>query len=86
MYPEVYWTKFCSVQIFHVFVLAGTDPCFDASQTCHEHADCVPADQSFRCVCRAGYKGNGMDCQGNCSVFKVKVTVKVKNISECVSG
>ncbi|KAK7103484.1 nidogen-like [Littorina saxatilis] len=46
-----------------VSVMTGSDPCFDATQTCHEHADCVPADASFRCVCRAGYKGDGMDCQ-----------------------
>ena len=61
-------------------MLAGTDPCFDASQTCHEHADCVPADQSFRCVCRAGYRGNGMDCQGNCFVFSMIQNVYISEL------
>ncbi|XP_076463392.1 nidogen-1-like [Babylonia areolata] len=46
-----------------VSVLTGSDPCVDATHTCHEHADCVPSDQSFRCVCRAGFQGSGMDCQ-----------------------
>ncbi|KAL8607394.1 hypothetical protein ACOMHN_024419 [Nucella lapillus] len=46
-----------------VSVRTGSDPCAHASQTCHVHADCVPADESFRCVCRSGYQGNGMDCQ-----------------------
>ncbi|KAK7504328.1 hypothetical protein BaRGS_00004632, partial [Batillaria attramentaria] len=46
-----------------VSVMSGADPCFDAAQTCHEHADCVPTDGSVRCVCRAGYEGDGFDCQ-----------------------
>lgn len=46
-----------------ISVMSGADPCSVAMQTCHEHADCLPSDQSFRCVCRDGYQGNGMDCQ-----------------------
>lgn len=46
-----------------VSVMSGSDPCFDAAQTCHEHADCVPSDGAVRCGCRAGYEGDGLDCQ-----------------------
>ncbi len=31
---------------------------------CHEKARCVDTYKSFRCVCKNGYEGNGVQCSG----------------------
>ena len=40
------------------------DPCREASQTCSPNADCVPHRDSYRCLCKEGYSGDGQSCQG----------------------
>ena len=32
---------------------------------CSWLADCIDTEESWECVCRKGYKGNGFVCQGN---------------------
>ncbi|CAG5121406.1 unnamed protein product [Candidula unifasciata] len=46
-----------------VGLFAGTDPCSEASQVCAENADCVPLGDSYRCVCKTGYSGDGRLCE-----------------------
>uniref|UniRef100_A0A0B7B8A8 Nidogen n=1 Tax=Arion vulgaris TaxID=1028688 RepID=A0A0B7B8A8_9EUPU len=48
-----------------VGVFAGADPCSDASKICDENADCVPEGESFRCVCRSGFAGDGRSCEAD---------------------
>ncbi|BFZ12302.1 hypothetical protein BsWGS_15341 [Bradybaena similaris] len=46
-----------------VGLFAGTDPCAEASQICGENADCAPLGDSYRCVCKNGFSGDGRSCE-----------------------
>lgn len=46
-----------------VGVFAGSDPCYNAAQKCSAQAECVPNGESYQCVCRSGYRGDGSTCQ-----------------------
>ncbi|GFO27398.1 nidogen-1, partial [Plakobranchus ocellatus] len=46
-----------------ISLLAGPDPCAEAAGVCHEKADCVPHQRSFKCICKAGYSGDGKFCE-----------------------
>lgn len=43
--------------------IVGTDPCKDASYNCDSNADCVPHSDSYRCLCKPGYRGDGVRCE-----------------------
>ena len=40
-----------------------------ASNPCHEQADCTEELGSFKCVCKAGFNGDGLSCNGNYHLF-----------------
>ncbi|XP_048259530.1 nidogen-1-like [Haliotis rufescens] len=46
-----------------VGMLTGSDPCRDAAQNCAAEADCIPEGETYRCVCRQGYSGDGGTCE-----------------------
>ncbi|PVD26094.1 hypothetical protein C0Q70_13762 [Pomacea canaliculata] len=46
-----------------VTVFTGTDACLEAELNCHEHADCIPSDDTYRCICKPGFDGSGIDCR-----------------------
>ena len=35
---------------------------------CHDNATCYNSFGSFTCSCKAGFKGNGVSCQGQCTM------------------
>jgi len=41
------------------------------SARCGANADCIPEGRSYRCACRAGFKGDGQVCRGMLSCFIV---------------
>ena len=48
-----------------LFCLVDSDPCRESRQVCSPYADCVPERGSYRCLCKEGYTGDGLRCQGN---------------------
>uniref|UniRef100_A0AAV2LN63 Signal peptide, CUB and EGF-like domain-containing protein 2 n=1 Tax=Knipowitschia caucasica TaxID=637954 RepID=A0AAV2LN63_KNICA len=40
-----------------------TDPCADGSDGCHIDAICQTTPGSYKCTCRAGFKGDGKQCE-----------------------
>ena len=70
-----YVTKKCTFQ-----PLADADECSSPSaNNCSSNADCVNEPGSFKCNCRTGYTGDGVNCDGkflnspsSISVFSLK--------------
>lgn len=48
---------------FNEVISLDYDECED--EPCHRDAMCRNKLGSFECICKAGYKGDGMTCQGN---------------------
>ena len=47
------------------FVLLDIDECQNETlNNCDDNAECFDTDGSFDCVCREGYSGTGVACQG----------------------
>ena len=44
-------------------MLSDVDECENGSSNCDENADCINTIQSFNCVCKRGYSGNGQTCE-----------------------
>uniref|UniRef100_A0A8C6WSL9 Signal peptide, CUB and EGF-like domain-containing protein 2 n=1 Tax=Neogobius melanostomus TaxID=47308 RepID=A0A8C6WSL9_9GOBI len=40
-----------------------TDPCAEGSDGCHIDAICQTTQSSYKCTCRAGFKGDGKHCE-----------------------
>uniref|UniRef100_A0A8C5FZB7 Signal peptide, CUB and EGF-like domain-containing protein 2 n=1 Tax=Gouania willdenowi TaxID=441366 RepID=A0A8C5FZB7_GOUWI len=40
-----------------------SDPCADGSDGCHIDAICQTTQSSYKCTCRAGFKGDGKHCE-----------------------
>lgn len=38
------------------------DECKTNQHACHEHSDCINTIGSYKCQCKKGYTGNGIDC------------------------
>ena len=39
--------------------------CNDRKHECDTGADCIPTEDSYKCICRRGYTGDGFACYGN---------------------
>ena len=54
---------------------------------CHEKARCVDTYQSFKCICKNGYSGNGVECNGKNGVLIRLITLAldvVRKQSSCL--
>jgi len=51
--------------------LDGNDECAQVTHNCNENAECTNTDAGFTCACKAGYQGDGINCQ---------------DINECAQG
>ena len=46
-------------------MIVDIDECTENLDNCHEKADCTDLEGSFRCTCKSGYEGDGVDsCNG----------------------
>ncbi|XP_067681271.1 nidogen-like [Haliotis asinina] len=63
-------------------VLTGSDPCRDAAQNCAADADCIPEGETYRCVCRQGFVGDGGTCDDvdECELGVCDVNARCFNI------
>uniref|UniRef100_A0AAR2LLY3 Signal peptide, CUB and EGF-like domain-containing protein 2 n=1 Tax=Pygocentrus nattereri TaxID=42514 RepID=A0AAR2LLY3_PYGNA len=43
--------------------VADSDECSEATDDCHIDALCQNTPKSFKCICKAGYKGDGKQCE-----------------------
>lgn len=50
-------------------VCFSTDSCAEGSDSCHIDAICQTSQASYKCTCKAGFKGDGKHCEGT-PVFK----------------
>ena len=53
-----------SIAFFYVFLDLEIDPCIgnDCDPT---NGECVPSGNTFMCMCKAGYTGDGKSCTRN---------------------
>ena len=54
----------------YMFYLFETDidECASGIHNCHNDANCTNTKGSFYCTCHAGYSGNGVKCEGTCTL------------------
>ena len=45
-------------------LFSDIDECSQGTDNCHEDADCMNIKGSFRCRCKTGYAGSGVNCTG----------------------
>ena len=51
-----------------MFFLLNVDGCAtNETQNCHTYATCTNDNESFRCICKNGFSGNGTLCEGTVS-------------------
>ena len=55
------------VNIFKHFI-SDLDECQMSTHNCSDNATCINTEGSFNCSCKPGYRGNGYNCSGWCSV------------------
>ena len=59
-----------SIAFFYVFLDLEIDPCIgnDCDPT---NGECVPSGNTFMCMCKAGYTGDGKSCTRNQFFFSL---------------
>ena len=65
-------------------MLVSADPCAEGSDGCHIDAICQTTQGSYKCTCKAGFKGDGKHCEGNVSAFSFAACLR--KLSKCQSG
>ena len=55
------------------------DECVEATDKCSSDADCVDTHGSYDCECQAGYRGDGIYCEG-LHFFNYLIVVLISNI------
>ncbi len=64
---KVSWYIASTIFITFSGVSADINECSDDTlNNCHSDAICVNEVGNFSCVCRPGYRGNGVSCEGMC--------------------
>ena len=67
-YSCVSWSQlsfrfgFVFLFIFFIFIFAFLSCTMSGSNPCDPHADCKSTGRQYRCVCQAGYEGDGFTC------------------------
>ncbi|CAN2390836.1 positive regulation of smoothened signaling pathway, partial [Pristimantis euphronides] len=56
-------TIVASVNSFFLFFYTGIDECALGTDDCHIDALCQDTPTSYKCVCKAGFKGEGTACE-----------------------
>ena len=60
-------SHFVFISMYYHSLYSDVDECKNVTlNNCNENADCLDSEGSFRCTCREGYAGSGVDCQGKC--------------------
>lgn len=57
-------------------LLSGTDFC-SRGHDCHLNATCVNLDTRYACQCRAGFHGDGRECEGKSVLIYVLLNMEV---------
>lgn len=58
------------------------DPCAEGSDGCHIDAICQTTQGSYKCTCKAGFKGDGHHCEGNIILFLSQILIRVQTLVE----
>ena len=66
------------------FFLLDINECVRGMLNCDSNADCVNTEGSFRCMCRAGYEGNGQICTGT-NMIVYHILCHFLCVQKCVS-
>ena len=45
-------------------LILDIDECLAMTDDCSEYAECVNTEGSFECVCKPGFTGDGITCDG----------------------
>ena len=60
-------SHFVFISMYYHSLYSDVDECKNVTlNNCNENADCLDTEGSFTCICREGYTGSGVDCQGKC--------------------
>lgn len=54
-------------QLFPPPGVVDVDECSEGTDDCHIDAICQNTPKSYKCLCKPGYKGEGRQCEGECS-------------------
>ena len=55
-----------SIQVSELNIfLSDIDECAAGTSSCDVDADCVNTEGSYGCSCKAGYQGDGKNCEGD---------------------
>ena len=56
----------CNANLINVTILFQhiTDQLVSRCSDCSVDADCLPEGRGYRCLCRAGFQGSGLQCEG----------------------
>lgn len=54
--------------------------CANGDHRCDNNAYCENTAQSYTCICRTGYTGNGTVCEGNCQHKVNKICLLISNV------
>ena len=49
---------------FAFLIIVDNNECELGTHNCHLDANCANNKGSFRCTCKIGYTGNGVNCSG----------------------
>ena len=58
-------------------VISDQDECESGSHQCHSHAACLNTEGSYKCQCKAGYRGSGFTCQRTYTPNHMNVSLSV---------
>ena len=69
------------INMFRCFL--DIDECASMPGPCDEYADCADTDGSYNCTCRAGFTGNGLQCEGTVQGEKFKLVCNFVLLLSC---
>ena len=62
--PCIHCIMLCNGIFLFIVFLADIDECALGTDDCDFNADCQNVPGSYRCICRAGFEGDGKSCEG----------------------
>ena len=58
----IWQTLYCTTDI---------DECIEETDNCDDNAVCTNTDGSFTCLCKPGFSGDGVQCEGSIFLYQI---------------
>lgn len=65
------WNHIDSSNLQYTFVEKDIDECIEQTDNCDNNAHCYNTDGGFACICKDGFIGDGVNCEGSIKIIEL---------------